>query len=124
MKITAFDLVHLLDGVERVSASKIPDAQKTLVLTELRNAVPEPIFCAASLETRDYVLQTIEGAIHGCAEKTKSQIPVKKGTRASPRESPEEKLLPDTNGDGRGKSVETEMVNETPKKRGKATRSS
>ena len=39
MKITAFDLVHLLDGVERVSASKIPDAQKTLVLTELRNAV-------------------------------------------------------------------------------------
>lgn len=124
MKITAFDLVHLLDGVERVSASKIPDAQKTLVLTELRNAVPEPIFCAASLETRNYVLQTIEGAIHGCAEKTKSQIPVKKGTRASPRESPKEKLLPDTNGDGRGKSVETEMVNETPKKRGKATRSS
>ena len=124
MKITAFDLVHLVDAVERVSASKIPDAQKTLVLAELRNAVPEPIFCAASLETRDYVLQTIEGAIHGCAEKTKSQIPVKKGTRASPRESPKEKLLPDTNGDGRGKSVETEMVNETPKKRGKATRSS
>jgi hypothetical protein len=124
VKITAFDLVHLLDGVERVSASKIPDAQKTLVLTELRNAVPEPIFCAASLETRDYVLQTIEGAIHGCAEKTKSQIPVKKGTRASPTESPEEKLLPDTNGDGRGKSVETKVVNQTPKKRGKATRSS
>lgn len=124
MKITAFDLVHLLDGVERVSASKIPDEQKILVLQDLRKAVPEPVFCASALATRDYVLQTIEGAIHGCAEKTKSQIPVKKGTRASPTESPEEKLLPDTNGDGRGKSVETKVVNETPKKRGKATRSS
>ena len=124
MKITAFDLVHLLDGVERVSASKIPNEQKTLVLNELLNAVPEPIFCASGIATRDYVLQTIEGAIHGCAEKTKSQIPVKKGTRASPTESPKEKLLPDIDGDGRGKSVETKVVNETPKKRGKATGSS
>ena len=124
MKITAFDLVRMTHEVERVSASKIPEAQKILVLTELRNAVPEPVFCAAATATRDYVLETIEGALNGCAKTTKSQIPIEKGTRASPTQSPEEKLLPDTNGDGRGKSVETKVVNETPKKRGKATRSS
>ena len=124
MKITAFDLVHLLDGVERVSASKIPDAQKTLVLTELRNAVPEPIFCPSALATRDYVLQTIEGAIHGCAEKTKSQIPDKKGTRASPTESPEGKLLLKSDENARGQSIAPEVVNKTPQKRRKATGSS
>ena len=51
MKITAFDIVRLLHEVERVSASKIPEAQKTMVLTELRNEVPEPVFCAAATAT-------------------------------------------------------------------------
>ena len=124
MKITAFDLVRMTHEVERVSASKIPDDQKSLVLQELLNAVPEPIFCASGLATRDYVIEQIEGALNGCAKTTKSKIPVKKGTRASPTESPKEKLLPDIDGDGRGKSVETKVVNKTPQKQRQTTGSS
>ena len=124
MKITAFDLVRMTHEVERVSASKIPDDQKILVLEELLNAVPEPIFCASGLATRDYVIEQIEGALNGCAKTTKSKIPVKKGTRASPTESPKEKLLPDIDGDGRGKSVETKVVNKTPQKQRQTTGSS
>ena len=123
MKITAFDLVHLLDGVERVSASKIPDAQKTLVLTELRNAVPEPVFCAAATATRDYVIQQIEGALNGCAKTTKSQIPIEKGTRQMPPTCAEGKLLRHSDEDGRGQSIAPEVVNKTPQKRRKTKRS-
>ena len=123
MKITAFDIVRLLHEVERVSASKIPDVQKTMVLKELRNAVPEPVFCAAATATRDYVLETIEGALNGCAKTTKSQIPIEKGTRASPAQSPEGKLLLHSDEDGRGQSITPEVVNKTPQKRRKTKRS-
>ena len=123
MKITAFDLVRLMHEVERVSASKIPDDQKILVLTELRNAVPEPIFCASGLSTRDYVIQQIQGAIDGCAKNTKSKIPVKKGTGKTPTESPEEQLLRNSDGNGRGKSVTPTVVNKTTEKRRQTKRS-
>ena len=123
VKITAFDLVRLLPDVERVSASKIPNAQKTLVLTELQNAVPEPIFCAAGVATRDYVLETIKGALNGCAEKTKSQIPTKKGKRQSPTESSKEQLLCPADENGRGQSLETPVVNKATPKRRAAKRS-
>ncbi len=123
MKITAFDIVRLLHEVERVSASKIPDVQKTMVLTELRNAVPEPVFCAAATATRDYVLETIEGALNGCAKETKSQIPIEKGTRASPAQSPEEELLRNSDGNGRGQSITPEVVNKTTQKPRKTKRS-
>ena len=123
MKITAFDLVRMTHEVERVSASKIPEAQKILVLTELRNAVPEPVFCAAATATRDYVLQTIEGALNGCAKNTKSQIPIEKGTRKMPPTCAEGKLLRHSNEDGRGESVETPVVNKTTQKPRKTKRS-
>ena len=123
MKITAFDLVRMTHEVERVSASKIPEAQKILVLTELRNAVPEPVFCAAATATRDYVLQTIEGALNGCAKTTKSQIPIEKGTRASPAQSPEEELLLNSDGNGRGQSITQGVVKKTPQKRRTTKRS-
>ena len=109
--------------VERVSASKIPDDQKSLVLQELLNAVPEPIFCASGLATRDYVIQQIEGALNGCAKNTKSQIPIKEGTREMPPTCAEEKLLRTSDGNGRGQSVTPEVVNKTPPKRGKTKRS-
>jgi hypothetical protein len=123
VKITAFDLVRMVHEVERVSASKIPDEQKILVLQDLRNAVPEPVFCPSGLATRDYVLQTIEGALNGCAKNTKSQIPIEKGTRASPAQSPEEELLLNSDGNGRGQSIAPEVVNKTPQKRRKTKRS-
>lgn len=123
MKITAFDLVRMTHEVERVSASKIPEAQKILVLTELRNAVPEPVFCAAATATRDYVLQTIEGALNGCAKTTKSQIPIEKGTRQMPPTCAEGKLLRHSDEDGRGQSIAPEVVNKTPQKRRKTKRS-
>ena len=123
MKITAFDLVRLLHEVERVSASKIPDVQKTMVLTELRNAVPEPVFCAAATATRDYVIETIEGALNGCAKTTKSQIPIEKGTRQMPPTCAEGKLLRHSDEDGRGQSIAPEVVNKTPQKRRKTKRS-
>jgi hypothetical protein len=123
VKITAFDLVRMVHEVERVSASKIPDEQKILVLQDLRNAVPEPVFCASGLATRDYVLQTIEGALNGCAKETKSQIPIKKGTRASPAQSPEEELLRNSDGNGRGQSITPEVVNKTTQKPRKTKRS-
>ncbi len=123
MKITAFDLVRMTHEVERVSASKIPDDQKILVLEELLNAVPEPIFCASGLATRDYVIEQIEGALNGCAKTTKSKIPVKKGTREMPPTCAEEKLLRHSDGDGRGQSVTPEVVNKTSQKRGKTKRS-
>ena len=123
MKITAFDLVRMAHEVERVSASKIPDEQKILVLQDLRNAVPEPVFCAAATATRDYVIQQIEGALNGCAKTTKSQIPIEKGTRASPAQSPEEELLRNSDGNGRGQSIAPEVVNKTPQKRRKTKRS-
>ena len=123
MKITAFDLVRMAHEVERVSASKIPDEQKILVLKDLRNAVPEPVFCPSGLATRDYVLETIEGALNGCAKTTKSQVTIKEGTRASPAQSPEEKLLRNSDGNGRGQSIAPEVVNKTPQKRRKTKRS-
>ena len=123
MKITAFDIVRLLHEVERVSASKIPDVQKAKVLTELRNAVPEPVFCAAATATRDYVLETIEGALNGCAKTTKSQIPIEKGTRQMPPTCAEGKLLRHSDEDGRGQSIAPEVVNKTPQKRRKTKRS-
>jgi len=123
VKITAFDLVRMAHEVERVSASKIPDEQKILVLQDLRNAVPEPVFCPSGLATRDYVLQTIEGALNGCAKETKSQIPIKKGTRASPAQSPEEELLRNSDGNGRGQSITPEVVNKTTQKPRKTKRS-
>jgi|TARA_B110000444_G_scaffold255809_1_gene290927 hypothetical protein len=123
VKITAFDLVRMTHEVERVSASKIPDDQKTLVLTELRNAVPEPVFCASGLATRDYVLQTIEGALNGCAKNTKNQIPIEKGTREMPPTCAEGKLLRHSDEDGRGQSVTPEVVNKAPPKRRKTKRS-
>ena len=123
MKITAFDIVRLLHEVERVSASKIPDVQKTMVLTELRNAVPEPVFCAAATATRDYVIETIEGALNGCAKTTKSQIPIEKGTRQMPPTCAEGKLLRHSDEDGRGQSIAPEVVNKTPQKRRKTKRS-
>ena len=123
MKITAFDLVRMTHEVERVSASKIPDEQKILVLKDLRNAVPEPVFCPSAVATRDYVIQQIEGALNGCAKNTKSQVTVKKGTRASPAQSPKEKLLCNSDGDGRGQSVTPEVVNKTPQKRRQTKRS-
>ena len=123
MKITAFDLVRMTHEVERVSASKIPEAQKILVLTELRNAVPEPVFCAAATATRDYVLQTIEGALNGCAKNTKSQIPIEKGTRKMPPTCAEGKLLLNSDENARGQSVAPEVVNKTPQKRRKTKRS-
>ena len=123
MKITAFDLVRMAHEVERVSASKIPDEQKILVLQDLRKAVPEPVFCPSGLATRDYVIQQIEGALNGCAKTTKSQIPIEKGTRASPAQSPEGKLLLHSDEDGRGQSITPEVVNKTPQKRRKTKRS-
>ena len=123
MKITAFDLVRMTHEVERVSASKIPDVQKAMVLTELRNAVPEPVFCAAATATRDYVLETIEGALNGCAKTTKSQIPIEKGTRQMPPTCAEGKLLRHSDEDGRGQSIAPEVVNKTPQKRRKTKRS-
>ena len=123
MKITAFDLVRMAHEVERVSASKIPDEQKILVLQDLRNAVPEPVFCPSGLATRDYVIQHIEGALNGCAKTTKSQVTIEKGTRASPTQSPEEKLLRNSDGNGRGQSVAPEVVNKTPQKRRQTKRS-
>ena len=123
MKITAFDLVRMVHEVERVSASKIPEAQKILVLTELRNAVPEPVFCAAATATRDYVIQQIEGALNGCAKTTKSQIPIEKGTRQMPPTCAEGKLLRHSDEDGRGQSIAPEVVNKTPQKRRKTKRS-
>ena len=123
MKITAFDLVRMTHEVERVSASKIPEAQKILVLTELRNAVPEPVFCAAATATRDYVLQTIEGALNGCAKTTKSQIPIEKGTRQMPPTCAEGNLLRHSDEDGRGQSIAPEVVNKTPQKRRTTKRS-
>ena len=123
MKITAFDLVRMTHEVERVSASKIPDEQKILVLQDLRNAVPEPVFCPSGLATRDYVIQQIEGALNGCAKTTKSQIPIEKGTRASPTQSPEEELLLNSDGNGRGQSITPEVVNKTTQKPRKTKRS-
>jgi hypothetical protein len=123
VKITAFDLVRMTHEVERVSASKIPDEQKILVLKDLRNAVPEPVFCPSAVATRDYVIQQIEGALNGCAKNTKSQVTIKEGTRASPTQSPEGKLLLNSDEDGRGQSVTPEVVNKTPPKRGKTKRS-
>ena len=123
MKITAFDLVRMTHEVERVSASKIPDEQKILVLQDLRKAVPEPVFCPSGLATRDYVIQQIEGALNGCAKTTKSQIPIEKGTRASPAQSPEGKLLLNSDENARGQSIAPEVVNTTPQKRRKTKRS-
>jgi hypothetical protein len=123
VKITAFDLVRMVHEVERVSASKIPDEQKILVLQDLRNAVPEPVFCPSGLATRDYVLQTIEGALNGCAKNTKSQIPIEKGTREMPPTCAEGKLLRNSNENGRGRSVETPVVNKTTQKPRKTKRS-
>ena len=123
MKITAFDLVRMTHEVERVSASKIPDEQKILVLKDLRNAVPEPVFCPSGLATRDYVIQQIEGALNGCAKNTKSQVTIEKGTRASPTQSPKGKLLLNSDEDGRGQSVTPEVVNKTPQKRRQTKRS-
>ena len=123
MKITAFDLVRLLHEVERVSASKIPNEQKTKVLTELKNAVPEPVFCGAGLATREYVLEIIQGALNGCAETTKSQVPVKKGTRAVSTKCPESELLRNSDEDTRGPGFETTMVKKTAQKRRAAKRS-
>jgi len=119
---TAFDLVRLVHEVERVSASKIPNEQKTLVLTELKHAVPEPIFCPAGLATRDYVLDNIQGALNGCAEKTTGKVPAKKGAD-SPTESAEEQLLRNSDGDTRGKGVKAGVVKKTTQKPRKAKRS-
>ena len=123
MKITAFDLVRMAHEVERVSASKIPDEQKSLVLQDLRKAVPEPVFCPSGLATRDYVIETIEGALNGCAKTTKSQIPIEKGTRQMPPTCAEGKLLRHSDEDGRGQSIAPEVVNKTPQKRRKTKRS-
>jgi hypothetical protein len=123
VNITAFDLVRLTHEVELVSASKIPDEQKILVLKELLNAVPEPIFCSSRLATRDYVIQQIEGALNGCAKNTKNQIPIEKGTREMPPTCAEGKLLRHSDEDGRGQSVTPEVVNKTPQKRRQTKRS-
>ena len=123
MNFTAFDLVRMTHEVERVSVSKIPNEQKTLVLQELHNAVPEPVFCASGLATRDYVIQQIEGALNGCAKNTKSQVTDKEGTRASPTESTETELLRHTNEDTRRKGVEAAVVIKAPTKRRATKRS-
>ena len=124
MKITAFDIVRMTHEVERISASKIPEAKKIEILTELKNAVPDPIFCGAAVATRKYVIETIEGAIDGCAKKTKSQIPSKEGSRASPTQSAAEKLLHDIDGDRRRQGFKTTVVTKTPQKRRATKRSS
>ena len=123
MNFTAFDLVRMTHEVERVSVSKIPNEQKTLVLQELHNAVPETVFCASGLATRDYVIQQIEGALNGCAKNTKSQVTDKEGTRASPTESTETELLRHTNEDTRRKGVEAAVVIKAPTKRRATKRS-
>jgi len=124
VKITAFDIVRMTHEVERISASKIPEAQKIEILTELKNAVPDPIFCGTAVATRKYVIETIEGAIDGCAKKTKSQIPAEEGTGTSPAQSAEEELLHNIDGNRRRQGFETPVVTKTPQKRRAAKRSS
>jgi hypothetical protein len=114
---TAFDLVRLLAEVDRVSASKVNPEQKAAVLTELLNAVPAPVFCAASPATRGYVIKTIEGAIDGCTQKTKGQGTAPEGERASTSQGTKEELLRDTDGNTGGSSVTPRVVKKTTQKR-------
>ena len=123
MTFTAFDLVRLMAEVERVSASKVKAEQKAAVLKELLNAVPAPVFCAAALATRDYLIETIEGAINECSTKATGQSPAPKRERTGTTQSTEEKLLRDTDGNTGGSSVTPRVVNKTTKKRGAAKRS-
>ena len=123
MNTSAFDLLRLMPEVERISASQMNDGQKQLVLQEMLIAVPEPIFCASSSSTRDYVIETIQGALDGCAKNTTTKIPTKKGKRASPTQSTEEQLLCRTDEDTRGQSVTQTVVNKAPQKRRTTKRS-
>lgn len=125
MNTSAFDLLRLMPEVERVSASKtMSDEQKSLVLTELLTAVPEPVFCGTSKATRNYVIETIQGALDGCTKKPTKKVPAKEGKRTSTSKSTEEELLRNADGDGRGQSVETPVVNKAPQKRRATKRSS
>lgn len=124
MRTSAFDLVRLLPEVERVSGLKtIPSEQKAAILHELLVAVPDPVFCGLSLKTRDYVIETIQGALDGCATTATKKIPTKEGKRASPAKSAEAELLRNSDGDGGRSSTTATVVNKAPQKRGKAKRS-
>lgn len=123
MNTSAYDLLRLLPEVERISVAKIDDTKKRKILFELLNAVPQPVFCGAAIATRELVIETIEGAINGCAENTKKEISTKEGKRTSSTQSSQEELFPDTNGDGRRQSLETPLVNKATKKRRSTSRS-
>ena len=124
MNTSAYDLLRLLPEVERISVAKIEDSMKERILTELLNSVPQPVFCGAAIATREHVVETINGAINGCAKNTKKEVSPKKGQRSSSPQGSKEQLLFDTDVNGRGQSLETTMVNKAPKKRRTTKRSS
>lgn len=124
MNISAFDLLRFVPEVERISASKMKDEQKELVLKEMLLAVPEPVFCASALRTRDYVIETIKGALDGCAKNTTTKIPTKKREWTRTTKSAEEQLLLKSDENTRGQSVTQTVVDKATQKRRSAKRSS
>ena len=123
MSVTAFDLVRLLPEIDRISASKTDVEQKKMVLSELLQAVPAPVFCAASAATRDYVIKQIEEALNECSKETKSQIPINKGAGRSTTKGTKEELLFDPDGDAGRQSVTAAVVKKTTQKRRTTKRS-
>jgi hypothetical protein len=115
---TAFDLLPYLQGVEAVKSSGLTKDQKDSVLREMAASIPAPVFCKACPETLA-VLETLLG-VHNVSPKEPAKEKPKETSDTS-KQSPsggEEKLLRQTDGNGRGKGASAAVVNKASKKRG------
>ncbi len=88
MQASASDLVEILTSVERLSASRLTNDEKAMVLEDIKRCFPPPSFCINCMQTRTIVMKVIEEAIDGFTpKKAESEKPVKNRARKASAKS-------------------------------------
>ena len=109
---TALDLLPIIQGIEAVRDSKLTAAEKDVIISEMRAAVPGTVYCSRCQGTREIIIKLLEPS-NGRPKSATKKITAKSKDPSWSSADGEKQLLRNSNADGRRKTPPTRVVKKT-----------